>query len=185
MHLFGKEYGMFRLRGLPLVALLTPLTLAAAPKGKGDGLTQKEIVDVIQSHNNDAVACYKEATAEDKSAEGRVKIRFLIGLNGKIEASQVEQNTFKNKAIGNCIRTRMKAWKFPKPRGGQKISIAYPFEFKVAPPPPPAPETPATAPATAPSAPTAPGTPESPATAPAVPPTPPTPEAPEAPSTQP
>lgn len=163
---------MFRLRGLALVALLNPMTLAAAPKG--DGLSQKEIVSVIQSHNDDAVACFKEATADEKATGGKVKIRFLIGLAGKIEASQLEQNTFKNKEIGNCIRNKMKAWTFPKPRGGQKISIAYPFEFKVAPPPPPpAPETP----------PTAPGTPESPATAPAAPSTPPTPEAPEAPTT--
>lgn len=174
---------MFRLRGLALVAMLTPMTLAAAPKG--DGLTQKEIVSVIQSHNDDAVACFKEATADEKATGGKVKIRFLIGLAGKIEASQLEQNTFKNKEIGNCIRNKMKAWSFPKPRGGQKISIAYPFEFKVAPPAPPAPETPATAPGTPPAAPTAPGTPESPATAPAAPATPPTPEAPEAPSTQP
>jgi hypothetical protein len=176
MDLFGKEYGMFRLRGLALVALLNPVTLAAAPKG--DGLTQKEIVSVIQSHNDDAVTCFKEGTADEKATGGKVKIRFLIGLAGKIEASQLEQNTFKNKEIGNCIRNKMKAWTFPKPRGGQKISIAYPFEFKVAPPPPPAPEAPAAAPA-------APGTPEAPATAPAVPATPPTPETPEAPTPQP
>jgi hypothetical protein len=191
MHLFGKEYGMFRLRGLPLVALLTPLSLAAAPKG--DGLTQKEIVSVVQSHSGDAVACYNEATAEDQaSPEGKVKIRFLIGLNGKVEASQVEQNTFKTKAIGNCIRKKMNAWKFPKPRGGQKINTSYPFEFKMAKAPEPTPPTPPTAP-TAPGSPaTAPGTPETQGTAPTAPGTPPTapdtaptPPAPEAPQAQP
>jgi hypothetical protein len=185
---------MFRLRGLPFVALLTPLTLTAAPKG--DGLTQKEIVSVVQSHSGDAVACYNEATAEDQvSPEGKVKIRFLIGLNGKVEASQVEQNTFKTKAIGNCIRKKMSAWKFPKPRGGQKINTSYPFEFKMAKAPEPTPPTTPTAPTTPGSTPTVPGTPETQGTAPAtpaapgtVPPapaTPPTPEAPEAPQTQP
>jgi hypothetical protein len=170
VHLYRKEYGMFRRCGLPLLALVTPLTLVA--KGKGDGLTQKEIVDVIQSHSDDARACYQEAVDKDSTAEGKVKIRFLIGLKGKIEASEVEQNTFKDKSIGKCLRNKMNAWTFPKPRGGQKISIAYPFEFKKAPPPPPpAPE--------APPAPTAPGTPDTPSTAPATPPTPPSPETPQ------
>lgn len=157
---------MFRRCVLPLLALITPLTLSAAGKGKGDGLTQKEIVDVIQSHNDDARACYQATLDKDKTAEGKVKIRFLIGLNGKIEASDVEQNTFKDKAIGTCLRNKMKAWKFPKPRGEQRVSIAYPFEFKTA----PAPAAPA-APAPAPDAPTAPA-------APSAPPAPETPQAP-------
>ncbi len=176
---------MFRRCVLPLFALVTPLTLSAAGKGKGDGLTQKEIVTVIQSHNDDALACYQQTVDKDKTAEGKVKIRFLIGLQGKIEASEVEQNTFKDKAIGTCLRNKMKAWTFPKPRGDQRISIAYPFEFKKAPPPPPAPVAPDAppAPATVPTAPdtppTAPGTPgtapTTPGTAPGTPPTPGTP----------
>jgi hypothetical protein len=119
-----------------MFALMTPLTLAAAPKGKGDGLTQKEIVDVIQSHSEDQRACFQTTYDKTKEAEGKVKIRFLIGLAGKVDASEVEQNTFKDKGIGACLQNKMKAWKFPKPRGGQQISIAYPFEFKAAPPPP-------------------------------------------------
>jgi hypothetical protein len=168
--LFGKEYGMFRRCVLPLFALVTPLTLSAAGKGKGDGLSQKEIVGVIQSHNDDARACYQATLDKDKTAEGKVKIRFLIGLNGKVEASTVEQNTFKDKGIGTCLRNKMKAWTFPKPRGDQRVSIAYPFEFKTAPAPEPAPAAPA--------APDAPPAPPAPATIPTAPETPPTPPAP-------
>ncbi len=32
---------------------------------------------------------------------------------------------------------KMKAWQFPKPRGGELVSAAYPFEFKTAPAPTP------------------------------------------------
>jgi len=170
MDLFGKEDGMFRRCVLPLFALMTPLTLAAAPKGKGDGLTQKEIVDVIQSHSDDQRACYQTTYDKTKETEGKVKIRFLIGLAGKVDASQVEQNTFKDKAIGTCLQNKIKAWKFPKPRGGQQISIAYPFEFKAA-PPPPAPEAPeAPVAPDAPPAPAAMGTPPNPPDAPTPPP---------------
>lgn len=136
LDLFGKDDGMVRRCILPLFALMTPLTLAAAPKGKGDGLTQKEIVDVIQSYSDDQRACFQASYDKTKEAEGKVKIRFLIGLKGQVDASQVEQNTFKDKSLGVCLQNKMKAWKFPKPRGGQQISIAYPFEFKAAPPPP-------------------------------------------------
>ncbi len=146
---------MLRLSVLPLFILLcTPLTVAAASKGKGkgDGLTTKEITDVIQSHNDDARACYEEALSKDKAAAGKVKIRFLIGLNGKVEASDLELNTFKDKGVYTCLKTKMKAWSFPKPRGDERVSIAYPFEFKTASAP------------VAPPAPAAPVSPEAPAT---------------------
>ncbi len=158
---------MFRRCVVPLfVVLSTPLTFAA---GKGDGLTTKEIVTVIQQHNDDARACYQAVLDKDKNAEGKVKIRFLISLKGTVDASEVEQNTFKDKSIASCLRTKMKAWAFPKPRGGQSVSIAYPFEFKTVAPPPAAPAEPA-----APGAPVAPDGMEG---ASAVPPTAPTPPA--------
>lgn len=111
-------------------SLCLPAALHAAGSGKGDGLSQKEIVTVIQEHNDDARDCYQKALEKDKDAEGRVKIRFLIGLKGKVEATEAEQNTFKDKTVFNCLKTKMNAWVFPKPRGGERVSIAYPFEFK-------------------------------------------------------
>ncbi|MCX6130599.1 MAG: AgmX/PglI C-terminal domain-containing protein [Proteobacteria bacterium] len=74
-------------------------------------------------------------------------MRFLIGLKGKVEATEAEQNTFKDKTVFNCLKTKMNAWVFPKPRGGERVSIAYPFEFKTV----AAPKTSEAAPASSPS----------------------------------
>lgn len=149
-----------------LGATLTLAPCFATAKPKGSGLTTKEITDVIQANNGDARACYEKLLETENDAAGKVKIRFLIGLKGKIEASQIEQNTFKSKTLGNCLREKMKAWVFPKPREGEKVSIAYPFEFKTAEAPaaPPAPPASPAAPEAAPAAPQPPAEPASPST---------------------
>jgi TonB family protein len=129
---------------LAVTCLWTPTVFAKQPKGSG--LTNGEIIETVQKYNNDAKDCYLALLDKDKTAEGKVKIRMLIDLKGKVSASRIEENSFKDKTLGNCLMERMKAWQFPKPRGGEIVSAAYPFEFKTAPAPAPsapAPQTPA------------------------------------------
>ena len=137
-----------------LVSTFMLASSAMAKSPKGDGLTNQEIIETVQKYNDDARNCYLAQLEKDKTAEGKVKIRMLIDLKGKVSASRLEQNTFKDKSLGQCLMDKMKAWQFPKPRGGEIVSAAYPFEFKTAPAPTPSP-SPAQeqAPAATPSAP--------------------------------
>ncbi len=119
---------------------LASVGLAKGKQPKGDGLTSQEIIDTVQKYSEDQKACYSELLEKDKTAEGKVKIRMLIDLSGKISGSRIEENGFKDKSLGNCLMAKMKGWVFPKPRGGEIMSVAYPFAFKTAPAPAPTPE---------------------------------------------
>jgi len=44
--------------------------------------------------------------------------------------SSVRQSTMKNKAVEDCIASRVKRFKFPAPKGGGIVEVSYPFIFK-------------------------------------------------------
>ncbi len=75
---------------LHMIAACTLLasTWSFAKSPKGDGLSNQEIIETVQKYNDDARNCYMAQLEKDKTAEGKVKIRMLIDLKGKVSASR-------------------------------------------------------------------------------------------------
>ncbi len=96
---------------------------------KSGGLTPQEIMAVIRANLNQIRKCYEELLERQAKAQGKVLVNFQVGLTGKVETAAVTTSTIADDKFQGCIVTRLRAWKFPKPRGSQPVTVNYPFVF--------------------------------------------------------
>ena len=98
--------------------------------GVSGGLSQGEVSGVIRSQHNAIRHCYEKILQKQPNAAGKVTMRFVIGANGSVLTTSVQQDTIRSSELNSCIIARIRTWKFPKPAGGQKVTISYPWVFK-------------------------------------------------------
>lgn len=94
------------------------------------GLDREVIAAVIREHLGQIRYCYERQLAASPDLYGKLKVRFTIDANGEVDSQSVSQTTLKNNMIEDCILRRLATWKFPKPKGGTKVIVSYPFLFK-------------------------------------------------------
>lgn len=94
------------------------------------GLDREVIAAVIREHLGQVRYCYERQLAASPDLYGKLKVRFTIDANGEVDSQSVTQTTLKSNMIDDCILRRIATWKFPKPKGGTKVIVSYPFLFK-------------------------------------------------------
>lgn len=95
------------------------------------GLTMDEVGAVINSHKQEVRYCHETAMIENPKLNGKVTIQFSIHPSGRVESASLQTSTVGSSQLENCILRKLKLWKFPKPKGGVHVAVAYPFIFKV------------------------------------------------------
>ncbi len=93
------------------------------------GLSQEEIMGVINKNINQIRHCYEVLLQSSPSANGKIKVQFVISLDGSIAQASVAQTTISDAEMNNCVVGRLKRWTFPKPRGSAPVTVNYPFNF--------------------------------------------------------
>jgi hypothetical protein len=48
---------------------------------------------------------------------------------GTVTSAKVKSTTMRNGAVEDCIVRQVQRMKFPKPKGGRKAVVSYPFIF--------------------------------------------------------
>lgn len=91
-------------------------------------LEKSEIADEIQDNLQGFRACYEAVLARDYGARGKVRLHFIIGPTGAVGAVEVLEQTV-HPDIGPCMVVHMSKLRFPAPRGGDLVSVTYPFTF--------------------------------------------------------
>ena len=91
-------------------------------------LSQSKIQSTIRRYKRALQACYENELKKDGSLKGLVKVQFTIPPSGRASRVSIIQNTIGSRAVGQCIKTQIKRWRFAKPKGGD-VTIAYPFVF--------------------------------------------------------
>ncbi len=94
------------------------------------GLDREVIAAVIRDHLGQVRYCYERQLAASPDLYGKLKVRFTIDANGEVDSQSVTQTTLQSNLIEDCILRRLATWKFPKPKGGTKVIVSYPFLFK-------------------------------------------------------
>ncbi len=94
------------------------------------GLSQAVIQATIAKYLNQIRACYEDGLSKNPGLVGLVTTRFDIGAAGNVESSQVTNSSLGNKGVEDCILRKMGGWQFPKPVGGVKVRVNYPFLLK-------------------------------------------------------
>ena len=93
------------------------------------GLTQQEILAVIRANLNQIRHCYEQLLQRSPSANGKVSVSFVVGTDGRVTTANVKDSTISDAMMQSCVTGRITRWKFPEPRGGQPVSVTYPFVF--------------------------------------------------------
>ena len=93
------------------------------------GLTMGEVARVIRQNNNAFRHCYEQLLQRQPGRRGKVKAKFVIATNGRVRSSSIIRSDIGDGSFKNCVRSRLSRLKFPRPRGGSKVDVSYPFVF--------------------------------------------------------
>lgn len=91
------------------------------------GLDRDVIRRIVRAHINEVRHCYNQGLVKDPDLEGRVTVEFTIAASGTVAKVKLGQTTVSDGGVGLCITKAVARWKFPKPRGGGKVKVTYPF----------------------------------------------------------
>ena len=93
------------------------------------GLTAQEIMSVIRAHLNEIRHCYEQLLQRSPSSSGKVAVEFVVALTGSVSTVKVTEATLSDSVMRGCVTGAIQRWNFPKPRGGQPVTVDYPFVF--------------------------------------------------------
>jgi hypothetical protein len=94
------------------------------------GLDREVIAAYIRSQLGQILYCYERQLSANPDLYGKVAVKFTILGDGKVDLQRVTQTTLRNQTVEGCILQRIGKWQFPKPEGGTKVLVTYPFLFK-------------------------------------------------------
>ena len=77
--------------------------------------------------------CYEHALTKNPTLEGIVIFKMKISAQGELLSINVHQSDINDVSFIDCLSIEFKKVKFPKPVGGQMVSIKYPLRFKLNP----------------------------------------------------
>ncbi|MEO1268958.1 MAG: tetratricopeptide repeat protein, partial [Myxococcota bacterium] len=91
---------------------------------EGEGIVDpSQVKRIVRQRSGEIVRC---AEAERGEPNGRLRVRFDIGLSGQVTAVEVLENATGVDAIAACVASRLKGWRFPRPDGGL-VSVSWTF----------------------------------------------------------
>lgn len=105
------------------------VVLAPGEMGVTGGLTAQEIQQVIRTHLNEIRHCYEQLLQRSPSAAGKIGVEFVVAVSGRVSSVKVAEATLNDSGMRSCVTGRIQRWDFPKPRGGQPVTVTYPFVF--------------------------------------------------------
>ena len=93
------------------------------------GLTAGEISSVIRKNLNQIRHCYEQYLQRSPGKSGKVTVKFVINKAGRTASVGIRRSNISDRSFRYCITSRIKTWKFPRPRGGSNVTVNYPFSF--------------------------------------------------------
>lgn len=114
-------------RGVVAAVLGTPkLEAPDIPQG----LSQAEVMAVVNKHTAEIHRCYERALFQDNNLVGRVEYEWNISGSGVVTRAQVTRSGVSNgDFLNNCVIAVFKKMKFPASKNGQATvsNIGFPF----------------------------------------------------------
>lgn len=95
--------------------------------GSNGTLTREQIRSEIEKGKPAIRGCYAGALQDSPGLEARLETWFLIEPDGTVNAASA-RGAPNNPELVYCVLAKVKAFQFPKPRGGA-LAVTYPFVF--------------------------------------------------------
>lgn len=105
------------------------LSLMVAESKISGGLDRDLVNSIIKSHLGNILYCYERQLSADPSLKGKLKVKFEIGAQGRVVSQAVLEKSLYNAKVEGCVLSQVASWNFPKPDGGTKVVVTYPFIF--------------------------------------------------------
>jgi hypothetical protein len=113
---YGKKGG-----GVPGVGTADPIVL---------GALDKSIIDRIVKQNLPQIRyCYQQELNKNPKLFGKLVVKFVIAKDGSVSSASTKASTLKNPIVEQCVNSRFRRMRFPKPKGGGIVIVSYPFVF--------------------------------------------------------
>jgi hypothetical protein len=74
--------------------------------------------------------CYEKELIVQPKLKGIVRTVFVIGPSGKVSSANVQAGI--HKTVDLCVAKVIRSIQFPKPKGGGRVRVSYPFSFEPA-----------------------------------------------------
>ena len=95
-----------------------------------DGLCSKDnIRNEVNRRKNRLRQCYEIELDKDLSLEGKMKVRWTINAEGKVEEASTLLSTMDNEEVEKCVLAQIKQMHFEKPKNGSSCVVNWPFVF--------------------------------------------------------
>lgn len=94
------------------------------------GLDQDQINAVIQRNIGQIIYCYEQGLQSEPALSGRVAVKFVIGSAGGVNSANIANTSLDSKKVENCIVSKLRGWRFPRPVGNVNVRVTYPFMLK-------------------------------------------------------
>ena len=105
------------------------VTQAVARRVAAKGsISREDVARVINSHMNEVQSCYERALMSNPSLRGKLTVEWTIQSSGQVSGVKQKFSTLQSAQVASCIMSKLKRWRFPKPRGGVVV-VSYPFNF--------------------------------------------------------
>lgn len=129
----GTGYGVAGLqgqagsRGVAGAVVGTPQLMRI---NKTEGLTQKEVMEIVRKHAGKIQQCYERSLLSNPSLAGRVEYEWYITPKGAVEWAKVKRSEISGAdSLNECVANIFRGMKFPVAKNGESTtpSIGFPF----------------------------------------------------------
>jgi len=94
------------------------------------GMSREAVKKVIDQHMDEISYCYETALIADPSLMGKAIFEWKILMPGTVGEVRIKSSSIKSTDIHSCIKSAIKSWQFPVPKGAEVV-VSYPFIFDV------------------------------------------------------
>lgn len=94
------------------------VSIKGSTRAVGDGVIDKgRVSSVFRARAGALQSCYERELKKNPKLGGKLVIRIVIGAAGRVTSASVG-GSVGSSAVNNCVASRVRGWKFPKPEGG-------------------------------------------------------------------
>lgn len=121
----GRDLNDLRFTDKPL----EPRVMELPPRLSGE-LDEKTVQQYIRRFLSGIKWCYQDRLQSNRKLGGKVTLAFTILPNGSVLDPRTVNSSLDDSNLEECIRNKMARWKFPSPKDGGVVEVAYPLILK-------------------------------------------------------
>ncbi|MFO0744880.1 MAG: AgmX/PglI C-terminal domain-containing protein [Myxococcota bacterium] len=108
---------------------LDPKIQELPPRLTGE-LDAKTVQQYIRRYLSGIKWCYQDRLQSNRKLGGKLTLAFTILPNGNVMDARAANSTLGDASLEQCIAAKMSRWRFPSPKDGGVVDVAYPLILK-------------------------------------------------------